>query len=553
MSAYHDIVVDRDVDVPMGDGVTLVADVYRPGDEAPRPCLVQRVAYNKSHWVSLCAALDVLQAAAHGYAVVVQDCRGRFGSDGAFEPFVHEGADTNATVEWVACQPWSNGAVGLFGRSYSGMLQWLAAGDAHPAIGAMAPMLSGASLRRGWFAAQGVFETGFALLWCVGTLAADMLARTPEEGAPEDRQRLLGLMGRMDELLWNVDDPELSWLAERLPALAGLLERERHEETLVRYDALSTDPAQVAVPALIIAGWHDIFLENCLESHAALAPGRRGLVVGPWPHGGMNPGVYPERDFGVTASADAIGLTSIQLAWFDRWLGGGAPPPAVAEARTRLFAMGEDRWRTDADLDAERPTQTLFLAARGEGASLGLVAGEPAAARTSIAYDEDAPLPTVGGPTFLPGLAVAANAGPRDQGRVLSRVDVAVFEGDRLAEPLDLLGTVAIELEFEDVLPDMVVTVRLLDLGPDDAAMLVTEAAGRCTPLEGRARLRLRLGTTAYRFAAGHRVGVALAHASHPRFGRAVQAGHPAAGRCGASTLLTGVGSASRLELPLAR
>jgi uncharacterized protein len=532
--------VDCDVPVPAADGVALMTDVYRPSDGAPRPCLLQRVAYDKSHPASLSGALDVLHAARSGYAVAVQDCRGRFASGGTFVPFENERDDTLASIRWAASQPWCDGRVCMFGRSYSALLQWLVADCGLPELHAIAPMLSGADLAAGWLAPQGAFEQGFVVLWSLRHLAPDMLARG--DGGAGDRERLLTLLEDLDDVYRGPGPDVRDWIAGALPFLDALLDPARRDEQLARYSALSVDPGAASVPALVVAGWYDIFLEGCLESFAALPPGSRGLVVGPWPHGGANPGVFPEQAFGLAASADALGLTALQLGWFARWLegDGGGPDPV------HVFTMGENAWRRSGWPPTGGEERVLHLDG-GHGTLNG--APPPSAAECPIGFDEGDPLPTVGGPTFLPGLEVAANAGPRDQSGLLGRDDAGVFLGDPLRGPLVVEGTVKAQLHANAPPPGMRFVARLLDVHPDGRAMLVCESGARAPG--GDEPVSVRVGTTAYRFDAGHRIGLLVANSSFPRYGRGVCEGSPPEGRRGQVGLLTGGERRSTITLPL--
>ncbi|HEY4383487.1 MAG TPA: CocE/NonD family hydrolase, partial [Ktedonobacteraceae bacterium] len=124
-SATMNILIEKNVMVPMRDGVSLATDVYRPADGGPVPVLLSRLPYNKDLPVIMQAVIDASRAVQAGYAVVLQDCRGRFASEGEFTPIVHEANDGVDTVAWIARQPWSTGQIGTVGGSYLGFTQWL--------------------------------------------------------------------------------------------------------------------------------------------------------------------------------------------------------------------------------------------------------------------------------------------------------------------------------------------------------------------------------------------------------------------------------------------
>jgi putative CocE/NonD family hydrolase len=537
--------VEKDIRVAAGGGVTLATDVYRPADEAPHPCLVQRVPYGKDHPGIANIALDVLAAVDRGYAVVVQECRGRFRSGGTFEPFVHERADGLATIDWVSGREWCDGHIGMFGRSYSAMAQWLLADADVPELKALAPTFSGSDIRRGWLAPGGAFEWGFALLWFLRHLAPDVVGRQGEAAVVAE---LLDLVGDLPTLYRDLSPDAARWIDRHLPFAAPLLDPRRRDEALRVLDGMSVDPADVKVPVLVVAGWFDLFLQGSLETYERLR-GDAALVVGPWPHGGAPSGVFPERSFGPGAGADAIGLTAIQLDWFDRWL--RTPRQRQREERRVLaFEMGIDKWRGDECWPPRDGVLREFALSDG-GA---LVEGVGAEGVDVLAYDEDDPVPTVGGQTFLPGLEVAANAGPRDQRDLLGRPDVAVYVTPPLRMPTTLAGSVELDLYLADVVPGMRVVGRALDVSPDGAAMLLIEGAASTPPADGAAvRVQVRIGSTGYRLAAGHRLGILVTHTSFPRFERRVgpvDTGYPAAG---ATRILRGPGHPSAVRLAARR
>jgi putative CocE/NonD family hydrolase len=493
------LLVDTDLTVMTRDGVPLATDVYRPDSAAPVPVLVQRTPYDKNHAGLVSLSLDVLRAVRSGYAVVVQDTRGRYASGGSFTPFVHEGADGADTLAWAAAQPWSTGDAAMFGASYLGAAQWLAAMEGPPSLRALAPHLTAASYGDGWATRGGAFELGFNLTWALGSLATgEVLRRRPARGA------LLEHITRVDrtgELLGALPLGALP-----LDALAPV---PHYRDWLRAPPSLRVEHERVDVPALNIGGWFDLFLEGTLDN---FRPGGR-LVVGPWSH--TNPsGTFAERLFGALASADGADLTGEQLRWFDQHLRGG--PPAAAPVR--LFVIGADEWR---DFDGWPPPGTdmreHFLHGGGRLLPSPPAGGDPERFR----YDPRDPVPTVGGATFLPGGTVAANAGPRDQRGLDARRDVLRYVGAPLARAAEVVGTVELVLFASSSAPSTDFTAKLVDVHPDGRAELVTDGIVRARLRPGEVtELRIRVGSTAWRFRAGHRLRVDVSSSNFPRFDR---------------------------------
>jgi predicted acyl esterase len=510
--------VELDVPVPLPDGTVLVADVQLPDGEGPFPALLQRVPYGRGTPAIRDGALDTVRAVRHGYAVVTQDCRGRFESEGGFEPFVHEAADGRDTIAWIRSRPWSDGRVGMFGRSYSGFLQWQAAALRPAGLCAIAPMFSGAEPWPDWFGSDDSLEWGFLGLWSLRQLAPESLRRT---GSPAAAAAARAVAAIDDVLAERGAAEEVAAVAAELAWLDDWLDDARRRRWFEELTPGLAAAGAVDLPALVVAGWSDIFLAGSLRAVAA-GGGERAVVVGPWPHGGSNPGVYPELGFGPTASGDAVGLTSRQLAWFDRWLrGAGERGRPATWFHPGVGWRDGDRWPPPSD-DVAIPLEGL--------------AGP-------LAWDEDDPVPTIGGATFLPGLEVAANAGPRDQARLLDRPDVASWFGEPLPGPLDVTGAVRCEVVLTAETGARVV-VRLVERTPDGRTMLVADGAA---VHDGSGLARVGVGPTAWRFEPGSRVGVLVSHTSSPRYRRWLTDHRPAAPRRGRTELRAG----SVLHLPV--
>ena len=321
------IIVERDVPATMRDGTILRADVYRPAEGGPYPVLLSRLPYDKSLPVTVGVMPDALRATAAGYVFVVQDTRGRFASDGDFEPFIHEAADGYDSVEWAAGQPWSNGEVGMIGGSYVGYTQWMAASTAPPHLRAIAPVVATSDLYDGWVREGGATSLWFDVSWLLGSLGPDIVAkRAPGDTARADRltdtidhmaDHLPALPGAVDPAMDDacVGDIYRSWLAhpERDGFWRELSPREAHP--------------RIRVPAFNVAGWYDVFVGGSLENYTGMrANGGSGasrdgqrLVVGPWRHAApmlADPG--GEVVFGLGSTGTGIDLAALQLRFFDR-------------------------------------------------------------------------------------------------------------------------------------------------------------------------------------------------------------------------------------------
>ncbi|MBE3071427.1 MAG: CocE/NonD family hydrolase, partial [Acidobacteria bacterium] len=275
------LVVDDAVMVKMRDGVRLAATVYRPADADRLPTLVTRTPYDRRN-----GATGARRLAARGYVVVVQDTRGRFGSEGEFYPFRDEGADGYDTVEWAAAFPHSDGRVGMYGASYVGATQMLAAVTKPPHLAAIAPTVTASEYYEGWTYQGGALAQWFTSTWA-SLLAIDTL----------DRQAF----GRMTPEPWVrplpvdaypvLDLPDARQLA---PYYRDWLEHDRQDDYWRRWK-VSDHYGEVTVPALHTTGWYDLFLAGAIENFNGLtaaaatpqARARQRIEIGPRAHPGV--------------------------------------------------------------------------------------------------------------------------------------------------------------------------------------------------------------------------------------------------------------------------
>lgn len=493
----------------MGDGTVLRADVYRPDTRERLPVLLQRTPYNKSAGAAVDVPLERFRAVEAGYCVVIQDVRGRYGSEGIFTPFQQELADGRDTVAWAIDRPWSDGRVGMYGASYVGATQWLAAGSEAP-LAAIAPFLTASDWHDGWLYDSGVFRLGFALLWSLRSLASGEAIRRGI-GLSE----VAAAIDRIDSLYRGLDPSAQALLRNLTPYYEDWASSTGRDSS---WDRLSPRvlPSCTTVPALNSGGWYDLFLAGTIENYRRARAGGipTQLVVGPWAHAAYS-GVYPERTFGHAASVEAVDLGGLHLRWFDSLLKGIAPNPHPS---ARVFVMGPDRW---IDMEDWPPPdieiRELYLRSSGR-LTTERPAGEPASVYRHNWTD---PIPSTGGATYLPGLVVAANTGPRDISRFRSRRDLLHFESHPLSAPLWVAGDVRVELYARSEASGMHFTATLLDVHPAGRAEVLATGIGRLDPALTRkegGRVEISLGHTCSVIANGHAIGLRIASSDFPRW-----------------------------------
>lgn len=536
------LLVEKNLPVAMRDGVTLATDVYRPADDSPHPVVLLRLPYNKEQPALLFLAGDILRIAHAGYAVVVQDCRGTWQSGGEFSPFFQEASDGVDTIAWAAAQPWSTGVVGTMGASYYGATQWLAAMESPPALKAMAPFITTDQYYDKWTYQGGAFQLGFILQWATATFGVAEAVRRVVAGQATGASigEAIASADAVAERYWHTPLAELPGLGDRAPYVADWL---AHPDYDTYWQAIAPCEryAAITAPALNFGGWYDLFLGGTLANYTAMkSRTRQKLVIGPWVHG-YNGGVYAERNFGLMAHDAVADVTAEQIRWFDHWLKGqdnGVPD----DKPVKIFVMGADAWREEADWPLpDTDWQCWYLHSAGRAGSdledgvldTRTPSSEP---HDTYHYDPHDPVPTVGGATFLPGLFVAANAGPRDQRAIEARADVLTYTSAVLARDLEVTGPVRLVLYVRSDAPDTDFTGKLCDVHPDGRAMILTDGILRVryresftAPRPLRAgeihRLEIDLVATANVFRAGHRIRLEVSSSNFPRFDRNTNTG----------------------------
>jgi putative CocE/NonD family hydrolase len=452
-----------------------------------------------------------------GFAVVVQDVRGRYGSGGVFRPTVQEQNDGDDTLSWVARQRWSDGKVGMLGGSYVGIVQWRAALSGNKHLLAIFPVVAGADEYRDRFYSRGgALKLGHRLQWFADNLRLPGYSRVTfaelVRNLPLRRSDRLatGRASSMWQDVLNHPAYDQWW---------------RSRSTLERI-------AAVRVPVFIVGGWYDNYVESDLEAFAALRKisTSHRIVIGPWGHNMSEP--FSSRiTFGRHAGAP---IRRYQLEWFDHWLRGPEPSAEFPHAPVRIFVMGTNRWREENEWPLARTRQTPLYLDSDRGANSlngdGLLRARPDRPDLDrFTYDPRHPVPTAGG-------AVCCNSkvfppGPMDQRPIEMRDDVLVYTSEPLRHDLEVTGSVRAVLYVSTTALDTDFTAKLVDVYPDGHARNLCDGVLRMRYRDGlhvsklakpgqRYRIEVPAGVTSNVFRAGHRIRLELSSSNFPRFDR---------------------------------
>jgi len=506
--------------VAMRDGVRLYANVYVPGEHARYPAILVRTPYNKGSEIST----SYRAFTEHGYAVVVQDVRGRYESEGAFQPLTQETNDGDDTLNWIARQPWSDGKVGMLGGSYSGITQWKAALSRNPHLKAIFPVVSGwDEYRDRYYSEGGAFRLGHRLEWMAENMQAPGYR-------PDFDKFTLHLPLRTSDVL------ALGWES---PLYRDVMEHPAFDRF---WRAVSTREQidKVRVPVFAVGGWYDVSAESDLAAYMALHKqnGTSRIVMGPWAHNMSAP--FDGVDFGEGSHAP---VRSLQVEWFNQWLM-GKDSALLSQPPVRFFLMGVNQWRDGWEWPPPEAAPKMYYLESGGSANTltgdGLLSerqGHKAAA-DRFEFDPEHPAPTHGGasccnPKVLPW-------GPMDQRAVEERGDVLVYTSKPLKQSVEVAGPVHARLWVATSARDTDFTAKLVDVFPDGTARNLTDGIlrlryrnslekpepavpGEVYPIE------IDAGVTSNMFLPGHRIRVEISSSNFPRFDRNPNTGGPVA------------------------
>jgi len=506
----------------MRDGVRLYGVLYHPSQGDCFPVLLIRSIYDTQHpryveWAS--------RFARSGYAVVLQDCRGRYESEGEWRPYIDEAQDGFDTQQWIGAQPWCDGNIGTFGISYPGFTQVLPAPLRSPFVKALVPIANQED-NYGHFRCDGVLQLQNAMnfIW-LGNRTKQEVARNLVDWSKVYRS--LPLITALDEI------------ADR-PFYRDIIRHSCFDEFWKSY-SMKEKYSDVEVPAYFITGWYDNLVREMFrcfhgwktQARTAAARKQTKLMVGPWTHsqiGGPVPG-------DITMGPDAIvDIPAEHLRWYDRRLK-GIRNGLDEEAPIRLFVMGENRWRDEWEWPLARTEyRKFYLHSGGRANSMfgdGELSTSPGQGETPdrFSYDPENPVPTLGGQSMF-----VVDSGPRDRRPVERRDDVLVYSTPPLTQSIEVTGPIVVILYASSSQLDTDFTATLVNVQPGGAAINLCEGVVRARFRESFERPTLMEPGTIYKFEislwetsnlfkVGHCIRLDISSSNFPRFDRNLNTG----------------------------
>ena len=457
--------LERALKCPLKDGTVLVSDHYYPPGSGPWPTLFMRQPYGRDI-ASTVVYAHPIWFARQGYHVAIQDVRGRGGSTGDFYPFRHEASDGAESISWLRSHTACNGRVGMYGFSYQGATQLLAAAERPEGLECIAPHMTAADLYNGWFYHHGALRLSSTLGWGIQMLREDARRKGLREASEKLEEAWLSIRTQAAHAPYGahpaIVDAQLpdyvrDWVSHREPGTYW-----SSQDISERYE-------RIEIPALHIAGWFDTYLEGSIAGYTALrerggsqfARDHQYLLVGPWVHIPWGDRVG-DLNLGDAANLDTADLL---LRWFNHWLKDTGE--FTSEPRVRYFAMGANEWRQCDEWQAETLC-ALFLRSEGNANSRkgdGRLASTPSEAdeaRDVFVYDLEVPVFAPGGQQSL--------SGPLDQAAMELGNNLLVYTSELAVREMEVFGHPRVMLHAATSAPHADFTAKLVRVSPNGRA-----------------------------------------------------------------------------------
>ena len=525
------------IPVPMRDGINLSADIWLPPSSrgsGPWPALLLRTIYDNQEARYIGWAREFTN---RGYAVIMQDCRGRGDSDGDWIPYVCELYDGYDTHQWIGEQDWCDGNLGTFGLSYPGFTQTLPATLRSKYLKAVAPIASQQD-NYGHHRVNGVIHHNVAFAFL------NMLGRSMQYESLKHFDQ--------DTFFFELPiDTAMEKVSNTHPYYKGVMEHEQYDEWWSSYSLRDKYP-EMAIPSLFITGWFDslsnenfkLFNGWTKKAKTEDARSKTKLIIGPWSHQiapwgrvpmGKN-GEYADRTFGKQALSDVI---EMHMHWYDQRLK-GIDTGVDEEAPIKLFVMGKNTWRDEYEWPLERTEWTKFYLSSAGNAVDGGGGLHPEIKTSdqtsdSFIYDPGDPVPSLGSQYQTYDFC-----GPHDRSHIQRRPDVLTFTTDVLTEDMEITGPISATIWASSDAKDTDFTATLTDLEPDGKAIALCEGIVRARFRNGTEnpqmmvpgeiyKFEIDMWNTSNSFVKGHRIRIEISSSNFPRYNRNLNSGNPIA------------------------
>ncbi len=516
---FDELIIDNDVPAPMRDGVILKANIFRPKGVERVPTLVIREPYSKDGSYIFMPAVG-RHFARRGYAVVTQDVRGKWASEGVFDPMANEINDGYDTIDWIAKQPWSNGKVGIFGESYYSYTSMAAAVGRHPALKCLSLSTMDADPFRS------TYRNGAFQMQAMGYWAIYMEHQTEQNAL------------RIDP--WHLPLATFADVGDIPSAFFKRVTQNPLRGELSESINLAPQLATVDLPVLHFAGWYDNFLKGSIQNWQSMQksyPDRNSLIIGPWDHeystrNTSRIGKIPIGDLANNTYYDEIEKFS------DSCLKSSSPQD-YSPAPVRIFVMGDNVWRDEQEWPLARTQyRKYYIDSRGKANTNdgdGRLSMQPPKRedKDEFIYDPKNPIQI----TMEENQWEVAKL-MTDRSQVQKREDVLVYTSEPLEVDTEVTGPIKVTLYAASSAKDTDFTATLIDVYPDGHTQLIQDGIIRARyRLSDKKEALLEPGkiyafeidlwATSNVFKKGHRFQVEISSSNFDKFSRNLNNGEP--------------------------
>jgi hypothetical protein len=570
------VTTQPDVPATMRDGTVLRADVYRPKTTDAVPVILMRTQYGKDGAQAGSRYQPPDWFASHCYLVVVQDIRGQGASGGTFSEFTHDQNDGYDSVEWAAALPGSNGKVGMYGSSYVGATQWLAAVTAPPHLVTIVPANTASDYYDGWTYEGGEFRLAFILPWAMESIATTAAKNRNDQATVHELA-----VAATDPTRWLDFRPfkDLPPMQPANPAVApwyfDWIRHSTRDDFWKQFSIRDRYPS-VTVPVMHFEGWYDAFLAGGVENFAGMvahgandtARHNQRLVIGPWDHVDWGrPDSEPAPMLKAIGPVANSPINGMMLDWYDHFLK-GKDNGVAGTPRVDYFLMGANVWKTATGWPLPQTHSTTYYLSGSGGIAdrAGRLGGDkPGADAPDVyTYDPRFPAPSLGGHSCCG--AQSGPQGPYDQTPVEQRSDVLVYSSAPLAHDTEVTGSTTVDLWAQSSAPDTDFTAKLAVVKPDGTVVNLNDGILRTSfrdslsnptpvPPNQPTDYRIQIWPTSYLYRAGDRVRLEISSSDYPQFAPNPNTGEPfgqsAATVPATQTILHDAAHPSRVTLPV--
>lgn len=495
------VTVTRDIAIPMRDGTVLLADHYVASNNRTAPTILVRSPYGRTGAFAMLLARPFAE---RGFQVLIQSCRGTFGSGGEFNAFRNEQSDGQDTLRWMEQQPWFGGAFATAGPSYLGQVQWALASSGGSLLRALSLQITSSEFRSLIYPGE-AFGLDTALTWISQVAHQEdgllSILLSQRRRAREMRIAAMHLPLRDADTIVTGGRPVRfyrDWLEHNAP-----------DDPWWQPVDFSSTAGEIDAPIQLIGGWYDIFLPHTIADYARLRQAGKQpyLTIGPWAH---------------TSTAALPVIVRESLDWFRTHLLGETG--LLRSAPVRVFVMGSGRWLDLPDWPPQGYQPQPWLLQPGRRLS---TRPAPASGPDRFRYDPADPTPSVG------GSSLSQNSGPQDNRALEARADVLTYTSDVLDRDLEVIGALRAELFVTSSREHTDFFVRLCDVEPGGRSINVSDGLVRLQPgqteigTDGVWKITVELWATAHCFRRGHRMRVQVSGGAHPRYARNTGSGEP--------------------------